>query len=82
MIITVRFFATYRQVIGQSSLDFEVAETATVAEVIKQLESQYSQFEGKLSAHTLIAVNETYTDRQAILQPHDTLALFPPVSGG
>jgi sulfur-carrier protein len=83
MTITVRFFATYRQLAGVEQIECQIAEAATVAEVITQLEAQYPQLAGKLSAASMLtAINESYAPRAQQLHAGDTLALFPPVSGG
>jgi len=82
MTITVRFFATYRQLAGIDECELEVKDTATVSDAIKQFEQQYPQFSGKLSTDALVAINEKYAHREQELLPNDTIAFFPPVSGG
>jgi MoaD family protein len=82
MTITVKFFATYRDITGTAHLAMQVDEAATVADVIAQLEQQYPTFGGKLTEMSLVALNEKYTHRTKELSPHDVVALFPPVSGG
>ncbi len=82
MTITVKFFATYRQLTGIDTCELQIDNTVTVTDVIEQLEHQYPQFSGKLDSDALIAINEKYVHRQEKLQPNDTVAFFPPVSGG
>ena len=82
MTITIRFFATYRQLIGRDIFELQVDQTATVTDVITQLEQQYPQLLGKLHSGALVAVNEHYAHRETALQLNDTVAFFPPVSGG
>ncbi len=82
MTITVKFFATFRELAGTGDLEMPVGDATTIADVIEQLEQQYPQFGGKLNKIALIAVNEKYAHRKSELQPGDTLAFFPPVSGG
>jgi len=82
MRITIKFFATYRQLAGIEQFKIETEDTVTVADVITQLEQNYPQLSGKLSRGTLIAINEQYARREQHLQPNDTVAFFPPVSGG
>jgi molybdopterin synthase sulfur carrier subunit len=83
MTITVRFFATYRQLTGKETLELQIDNTAaTVTDVIEQLEQQYPQFSGRLRASALVAINEKYVHRRQELHPNDTIAFFPPVSGG
>jgi molybdopterin converting factor small subunit len=54
----------------------------TVADVITQVEQNYPQLSGKLGSSSLIAINEQYARREQQLRPNDTVAFFPPVSGG
>jgi molybdopterin converting factor subunit 1 len=82
MTITVRFFATYRQLTEKDTLELQLENVAIVTELIEQLERQYPQFSGKLKAHALVAINEQYVHRKQELHPNDTVAFFPPVSGG
>jgi molybdopterin synthase sulfur carrier subunit len=82
MTITVKFFATFRDLSGTGELEIQIAEAATVAELIEHVEQQYPQFEKKLENLALVALNEKYTQRQQQLQHNDVVAFFPPVSGG
>ena len=82
MRITVRFFATYRQLTGSDTLELQLENTVTVTEVIEQLERQYPEFSGRLKTHALVAINEQYVHRKQELHPNDIVAFFPPVSGG
>ena len=82
MIMTIKFFAAFRDIVGASDLSMNVEEGASVADVIARLEREHSGFGGQLTRVTLTAVNERYVPRQTALQPNDVLALFPPVSGG
>lgn len=82
MIITVKFFATFQEIVDNKELQLEMADSATVGDLIARLEQQYPQFDGKLEKQGLVAINEKYAHRRKDLQPHDIVALFPPVSGG
>ena len=80
--ITVKFFASFRDIAGTETLDINVDETVTITDLIKQLEYRYPRFEGKLGTLALVAVNEKYAHHQQELQHGDVVAFFPPVSGG
>ncbi|GAK58003.1 molybdopterin converting factor, subunit 1 [Candidatus Vecturithrix granuli] len=82
MTITVKFFATFHDIVGVSELKMNMADAATVGDLIARLEQQYPVFEGKLDKLGLVAINEKYAHRRKELQPNDVVALFPPVSGG
>jgi molybdopterin synthase sulfur carrier subunit len=93
MDLQLRFFATFREAVGQKTLDHEFEDGATVGEILRALESEYDGLEGQL------------LDDQGDLQPNlnilkngrevlhmegtetrmadgDTLSIFPPVAGG
>lgn len=82
MIITVQFFATFRDIAGTDRLKMNIDEATIVADLIMQLEQQYPKFNGNLEKVALVAVNEKYVERRQTLQQHDVVAFFPPVSGG
>ncbi|MDY0092235.1 MAG: MoaD/ThiS family protein [Candidatus Vecturithrix sp.] len=82
MTITIKFFAAFHDIVGVSELKMDIADTATVGDLIIRLEQQYPQFAGKLERQGLVAINEKYAHRRKELQPNDVVALFPPVSGG
>ncbi len=82
MPITIKFFAAFRDVAGTADLSMNIADGATVADLIDRLERDFPKFGGKLTRLTLTAVNERYVPRQTALQANDVIALFPPVSGG
>ena len=82
MTITVKLFATFQEIVGSNEFQLEMADSATVGDLITRLEQQYPQFGGKLEKQGLTAINEKYAHRRKELQPHDVVALFPPVSGG
>jgi molybdopterin synthase sulfur carrier subunit len=79
MTIRVLLFASLREAVGQRALSLEVSERSTIAQVAKQLEATYPPL---TLAGTLCAVNEQYQPPETVLNPGDTLAFLPPVSGG
>lgn len=81
MQITVRMFATLRQIAGWKEKTFEVAEGATLGQLLSQITE--SQPELDLNRRvTYAAVNEEYAKLTDVLKVGDTVAIFPPVSGG
>lgn len=82
MTITIKYFAAFRDIIGTNQQEIEIQDTATVADVITDLQRRYPDFDDTMARIALAAVNEQYTERDTALQAHDVLALFPPVSGG
>lgn len=81
MQVRVKLFATLRQSAGWSEATFELPDGASVNDLITHLNAQFDALD--LSARTLYAaVNQTYAEADETLKDGDTVALFPPVSGG
>ncbi len=81
MYITLRSFATIRDIINADSLNLEIPGGTSAGSLIDLLEEKHPE----LSSHRdslLIAVNSEYCNKEKILKDGDTIALFPPVSGG
>ena len=76
MRIRVRLFAGLRERAGTGSLDLDVANGATVADVWPALGL------GTEPDGLLYAVNRSYSERSAALAQGDEGAVIPPVSGG
>lgn len=81
MNITVRLFATVRQNAGWAQKEFDLADGATVATLLNQLASEYPDLD--IHERSLYAaVNQEYAQPERVLKDGETVALFPPVSGG
>lgn len=81
--ITVRLklFASIRDICGFSEQDISYEKPVSVNFIIQELSEKYPELSAR-KYNLLIAVNEDYTDAGTILKNGDTVALFPPVSGG
>jgi sulfur-carrier protein len=75
--ITLLFFAHLQEMIGKGRIELNVAPL-TVKELKNYLEAQY-QID---LHHVMFAVNEEYVMDNEQINPGDTVALIPPVSGG
>jgi molybdopterin synthase sulfur carrier subunit len=93
MDLQLRFFATFREAVGQKTLDHEFEDGATVGEVLLTLESKYDGLEGQLlddqgdlqpnlnilkNGREVLHMEGTET----VMADGDTLSIFPPVAGG
>lgn len=79
--VTVRFFATYRQITGLRETKVRVDPGATLGDLLGRVLEAYPS----LSSHQefmLLAVNQEFADLGAHLEAGDEVALLPPVSGG
>ena len=82
MSIKVLYFASLREEIGRVGdvVDFPAEESSTSLSV----EQLWVISTGQLSfpENLLVAVNQEYTNPQALLADGDEVAFFPPVTGG
>jgi MoaE-MoaD fusion protein len=79
--ISVLLFGQARELAGAGEASLEVAAGATVGDAIARLEERFPAL-APLDRVLLTAVNETYATRGEPIGDGDTLAVFPPVSGG
>lgn len=81
MRIKVKLFASFRDICGFAEKELIVSDAIKVSEIVDMLIKNNNEFAEKKDT-LLVAVNEEYCDLNRILQEGDTIALFPPVSGG
>ena len=92
MELDLRFFATFRDAVGQKELTRAFDETTTVGDVLAVLETEYNDLEGQLldedgiRPHLSILKNGRDVTHMAghetTLEDGDVLSVFPPVAGG
>lgn len=92
MQLTLKFFATFREAVGEKAVDREFEEDATVGEVLATLEAEYEGLEGELleDGELRPQINVMRNGREVLhiegldteLDEGDTLSIFPPVAGG
>ena len=80
MQIRARFFASYREAVGQRKLELEVARGTTVADLWQRLGQEFPRLSAISPAAA--AVNMEYVPFEAELRDGDEVAFLPPVSGG
>lgn len=81
MKVLVNFFASHREYSGESRLELELSEGATVADLVTLLFERFPELK-KLEDETIVSVNKNYSDATSILKDGDEVAIFPPISGG
>ncbi len=92
MELTLRLFATFREIVGTKTITREFEGPQTVAAVLSALEVEYPDFEGELliDGDLKPQINVLKNGREVLhidgvdtpLEDGDTLSLFPPVAGG
>jgi molybdopterin converting factor subunit 1 len=80
MTVNVHLFASYADSLGPSALALEMAEGATVGDVVAQVRTMPGA--SRLPSEPLVAVNERYAKRDRVLVSGDEVAIIPPVAGG
>ena len=81
MKVRVQFYAQLRDLLGMRQLDIDVADGATVRELLEQI---YAQQPG-LRQHDksiLVGAGVEFVDRDYRLSPGDEVSIMPPVQGG
>lgn len=92
MRLELRFFATFREVVGTKTIEREYADGMAVGDVLRVLEDEFDGLEGELiedgdlkrhinvlkNGREVLHIEGVETD----LGDGDTLSIFPPVAGG
>ena len=80
MKIKILAFGIAREIVGGFETTLDLPTDATVADVKRQLATQFPDFQ-KLASLKL-AVNADYAADSFVLTPQDEVVIIPPVSGG
>ncbi|MEO5904635.1 MAG: MoaD/ThiS family protein [Gemmatimonadaceae bacterium] len=80
MTVTVRFFASYAEVLGCQSFVLGLANGATVQDVVSHVAALPGA--AGVPPAPLIAVNHSYANLSHLLADGDEVAIIPPVAGG
>ncbi|MEO2032500.1 MAG: MoaD/ThiS family protein [Planctomycetaceae bacterium] len=77
----IQLFAAAREITGQARWPIDVPEGSTVADLKSQLVQNCPKLES-MAKVLLVAVNNQYSGDSRVLTADDSIACFPPVSGG
>ena len=81
MKIRIRYFASLREVVGQSEEMLTLHEGMTVADVRAMVSISYPRLQ-PIVERSLCAVNRGYVTAETILHEGDELVFIPPMGGG
>ncbi len=79
--LKVRFFASLKDLVGESEMEMQLEEETSVGKIFQQLETRFPEIK-KYESILLVAVNMEYADLDSTVAPGDEVCFFPPVSGG
>jgi len=79
--VTLKFFASLREICGRQADTFELPEGQTVGELRDKTVERYPDLEGIIEM-TLPVVNMKYVEHDRVLEDGDDITFIPPVSGG
>ncbi|PHN08050.1 MoaD/ThiS family protein [Flavilitoribacter nigricans] len=80
MQLTIFGFGIAKDIIGGNTINIDLPETTSVAQLKDVLFEQYPDF--KKLRSLAIAVNNEYAGDELLLRGQDDVVLIPPVSGG
>ncbi len=79
--LTVKFFGSYQEAVGEKELQIETDKVSRIQDLIEELTEKYPGL-ADLDDQLLIAVNKSMAEREKELKDGDEVAFLPPVSGG
>lgn len=79
--VKVLFFGMLRDIVGSAEEHIEVEEGARLGSIFERYAHQFPRLE-QLAASIVLASNQQFSDRSAIVNEGDEIAFLPPVSGG
>jgi molybdopterin converting factor subunit 1 len=81
MQVSIQLFAAARDRVGRSSIQVELRDDATVADLRGRLALDYPQL-ADIVPRAMLAVDTEYARDAQQIRPTSEIALIPPVSGG
>ncbi|MFH1774190.1 MAG: molybdopterin converting factor subunit 1 [Methanobacteriota archaeon] len=81
--VTVKFFASFREKIGKSEIKLSTKGETTLENVIEVLDKKIPGLKKMIEeGNAVVALNDEVAAENAVVKESDEIAIFPPVSGG
>jgi molybdopterin converting factor subunit 1 len=81
MMIKVKLFASFREIVGAKEEDLEIADGSTVQTLLEDYIRRFPKI-GRYREHIILSVNREYGAPNRVLKAGDEVSFLPPVSGG
>ncbi|WP_161982184.1 MoaD/ThiS family protein [Dictyobacter alpinus] len=81
MKIKIRYFALFREIIGQGEEVLTVADATRIADIRALLVERYPRVQPTME-RSVNALNHRYVTAETLLHEGDELAFIPPTGGG
>lgn len=81
MKVDLRFFSTYKDLVGKDRLSLSLPPGATLESLMRELVERFPRLKGYRDV-VILAVNRDFADSGTKLKDGDEVALMPPVGGG
>ncbi|MBC7107197.1 MAG: molybdopterin converting factor subunit 1 [Methanomassiliicoccales archaeon] len=81
MKVKVKFFASYREIVGQHEITMDLKQGTKLSDLVEDLKRLYPRLQG-FTDPIVTSVNKKYARDDVMLKDGDEIALLPPVSGG
>src|SRR5579871_6360385 len=79
--VRVLFFGMLKDIVGRSEDQVELEDGAQLGSVFERYAQQFPKL-GQLASSIVLACNQQFSDRAAVVRDGDEIAFLPPVSGG
>jgi len=79
--VKILYFASLKDKVKKSYECLDIKEGSSIRELKELLIEKYPEIKDILDK-SMVAVNESYVEKDTILNNNDTVAFIPPVGGG
>lgn len=80
MKIDIKAFGIARDILGNSTINLNIAAETSVESLMEQLKKEYPAFKELTSL--AIAINTSYATPEQLIKEGDEVVIIPPVAGG